>query len=330
MSRGRMRRRTSRSAVVVALVGTVVALSLGDTHSQPPVAEAVVVAADGDLDLRNSLDGLPILSASGLGPGDTASGQVTVTNAGTGSGQFSLKRQSLSDTPGAGGGALSDRLQLVVSDVTVPASPTIVYSGALGAMPEKALGTLGPGQVRVYRFEASFPDGGTPDNAYTGAAASVGYKWIVSSSSGQPPVNPPANPPAGPKTPPSGGGSSNGGALPNLVQSQLRMAIKLAKQQPVRRKKLTLKVRCTQTCKISASGRIAAKGMKKALGKTKVARKSGRPGRWVTINLKLSKKTLAKMALAKDQGKKMTLKVTVKATGAKGAKATAAKAGRIR
>ena len=331
MTHGRMRWRTPRSAAVVALVGAVMVLALGSVESESPVADAVVVAADGDLDLQSSKDGVPILSASGLGPGDTASGQVTVTNAGTGSGQFSLKRENLSDSPGVGGSALSERLQLVVNDLTAPGSPTTVYSGALGTMPEKALGTLGPGQARTYKFEASFPEGGSADNAYAGAAANVGYKWTVSSSSSEPPVDPPGGGPDGNGGSGSGntGEPSDGGTLPSSTQS-LRIAVKLARKQRVKRKRLLVKVRCTEACKLSARGRIAAKRVKKPLGKTTLARKSGRAGRWVKIKLKLSNKTLAKIARAKAQRRKVTVKITVNALTAAGSKAKAAKSGRIR
>ena len=326
MSRGRMRRRTPRSAVVVALVGAVVALQLGQTRSEPPVADAVVVVvADGDLDLRSSREGMPILSASGLGPGDAAEGQVTVTNAGTGRGDLSLNRHALSDSPGAGGGALSDRLRLVVSDVTVPASPTTVYSGALGSMPEKALGTLGPGQARMYHFEASFPEGGSADNAYAGAAASVGYKWTVSSSSGEPPVDPPPGP-----TTPLADGPADGGTLPSFVQSQLRLAINLAKKQPVRRKTLAVEVRCTQACSFTARGQLKVKGIRRAFGKTKAVRKTGEPGKWVKLKLKLPPKVLAKVRVALLSKRKVAMKVTVNAKTAKGSKAKLAKSGRIR
>ncbi len=329
MTRGRMRWRVPRSAGVVALVGAALVLALGEARSDPPVADAVVVAADGDLDLQNSREGLPILSAAGLGPGDTASGQVTVTNAGTGSGQFSLKRHILTDTPGAGGGALSERLQLVVRDVTSPASPTTVYSGALGAMPEKPLGTLGPGQVRTYRFDASFPEGGTTDNAYAGAAASVGYRWTVSNL-GEPPVEPPVDPPPDPVTPPVSGGEPPGTEDPPASTSPLQVAVKLAKQQRVKRKTLLVKVRCTEACRISAAGRIAAKGIRKPLAKTKRALKPGAAGQWVKIKLKLSKPTLAKIALAKAQRRKVSVKVKVNARTAAGSTAKAAKSGRIR
>ena len=324
MSRGRMRWRTPQSAIVVAVVGGVVALQLGHARPEPPVADAVVVAADGDLDLQSSIDGMPILSASGLGPGDTASGQVTVTNAGTGSGQFSLKRQALSDSPGEGGGALSERLQLVVSDVTVPVSPATVYTGTVGAMPEKALGTLGPGQVRIYRFEASFPEGGSADNDYAGAAASVGYRWTAASdSTPEPPV-----------TAPTTGGSKPGGKVPGpgFVQPRLKLKLAIKKAQRIKKKKKTLavRVRCTQACAITARGQVRIKKVKKPLGKTAAARQKGKPGRWVTLKLKLSKKMLAKVNRALSARKKITVKVTVSAKTTKGANAKTVESVRVR
>lgn len=321
MSRAGPVRRVPRSAAILVLVGGMLALLLGPPASPAPrEADARVLSADGDLDLHNSLNGTPVLNASGLGPGDSAVGNVTVSNLGTGSGAFSMKRQALTDIPGAGGGALSQRLQLVVSDVTNPLAPAIVYSGALGSMPDQALGTLGPGAVRLYRFEASFPEGGSADNAYAGSGASVAYKWTVSNSGGS-------------------GGSGSGGSKPGtpgttvpgpgFVQG-LKVKIASKKKQKVKKKALAVRVRCTQACSISARGKIKAKGVKKPIGKTKLARKKGKAGRWVKLKLKLSPKTLAKMKLALAARKKVTMKVTVNAKTAKGSKAKAAKISRIR
>ena len=326
MSLGRMRGRTPRSAVVVAIVGSVVALQPGPARPTPPVVDAVVVDADGDLDLQNSLGNAPVLSASGLGPGDSATGQVTVTNLGTGSGAFSLKRQTLTDSPGPGGGNLSERLQLAVDDVTNPLSPTTVYTGALGAMPEKALGTMGPGQVRIYRFNASFPEGGSADNAYAGAATSVGYKWTVASdSTPEPPVTPPTTGGSGP-------GSKPGGKVPGpgFVQPRLKLKLAIKKTPWIKKKTLAVRVRCTHACAITARAHVGIKKAKKPLGKTSAARKKGKPGRWVTLQLKLSKRTLAKVKWAVAARKKMVVKVTVSAKMAKGATAKTVKIVRVR
>lgn len=331
MSRGRMRWRTSRSAVVVAIVGSVVALQPGAARPAPPVVDAVVVDADGDLDLQNSLGNAPVLSASGLGPGDSATGHVTVTNLGTGSGAFSLKRQTLTDNPGPGGGNFSERLQLAVHDVTNPLSPATVYTGALGAMPEKALGTMGPGQVRIYRFNASFPEDGSADNAYAGAATSVGYKWTVASgSTPEPPGNPGGSNPGGSR-PTAPGGTVPG---PGFVQPRLKLKVaikKAIKTAPLlKKRKLAVRVRCTHACAITARAHVGIKKAKKPLGKTSAARKKGKPGRWVTLKLKLSKRTLAKVKRALGARKKMIVKVTVSAKTAKGATAKTVKIVRVR
>ena len=64
------------------------ALQLGQASPKEPprAADAVAVSADGDLDVRTTLDGLPVLRAVDLNPGDSVSGVVTVHNVGTGSG----------------------------------------------------------------------------------------------------------------------------------------------------------------------------------------------------------------------------------------------------
>jgi len=108
------------------------------------------------------------------------------------------------------------------------------------------------------------------------------------------------------------------------------VAIKLAKKQPVKRKTLTVKVRCTQACSFTASGQLKAKGIKQALGKTKAVRKKGTAGKWVTLQLAVSPKVLAKVQLALLSKQNVTVKVAVNATGTKGSKAKAAKSGLVR
>jgi len=323
--------------MVVALVGGVLALQLGQASPDetPRVADAAVVSADGDLDLRNSVDGSPILNASNLAPGDSASGQVIVTNAGAGSGAFTLKRQTLTDTPGAGGGALSDRLQLVVSDVTLPATPVTVYSGPLGSMPERGLGTLGPGQVRIYRFEANLPEGGTSDDAYAGAAASVAYRWTVSSDSG--PVDPPVDPP----DPPGGGGpGGNGGSRPTVpggtvpgpgfVQPGLRLGVKFRKRQRLRRRTVGVRVLCSQSCRFISRAGIRVKGARKPLGRSRWVRMRGQPGRSVTVRLRVSKRTLVRAQAAMGKRKRVVVRVKLRARNTTtGSRVVTLKSGRV-
>ena len=330
-------RRVPRSALVVALVGGVLALQIGQAGPQdtPRVADAAVVAANGDLDLQSSLDGSPILTASNLAPGDSASGQVTVANAGAGSGAFTLNRHTLTDTPGAGGGALSARLQLEVIDVTSPASPVAVYSGPLGSMPQRGLGTLLPGQQRTYRFEANLPEGGTADDAYAGAAASVTYRWTVSSDSG--PVDPPVDPPG----PPGGGGpGGNGGPRPTVpggtvpgpgfVQPGLRLGVGMRKKQRLRGRTVRVQVLCSQSCRFISRAGIRVKGAKNALGRSRWLRMRGQPGRSVTVKLRVSKRTLVRARAAMAKRKRVVVRVKLRARNtATGTRVVTLKTGRV-
>ena len=128
-------------------------------------------------------------------------------------------------------------------------------------MPERALGTLGPGEVRTYRFDASFPDGRQrPTMPTPRRRRAWRYHWTVSSG-------PPAGPGGGARTAArrlNGGG--NGGAAAEtdvpggtgpaeLRPARLRLEVKLAKKQRFKRRTLRLRVRCSQSCRMVAGGR---------------------------------------------------------------------------
>lgn len=143
----------------------------------------------GPLSIDNSEDG-SLLTVGGMAPGDTEVGAVTITNTGSRPGDLTVSSVDLEDLPGMGGGQLSERLQLSVTERGAPsAADEIVFSGPLGAMDRIDLGRLAPDDARTFRFSVSFPNGGTPsspltgDNVYQGAQASVGYRWDAVASS---------------------------------------------------------------------------------------------------------------------------------------------------
>jgi len=141
-------------------------------------AHARTAAASGVFAQSNSRDGTAILSATAMRPGTQVSGDVTIANAGDIPGAFTLGQSDLVDLPGAGGGVLSSRLQLEVLDISNPAAPAAVWSGALGGFPLRELGAFAPGQARTYRFTATFPDGGGgADNPWAGSSTSVRFVW---------------------------------------------------------------------------------------------------------------------------------------------------------
>jgi hypothetical protein len=131
----------------------------------------------------NSRANSAVLDATNLAPGDSRSSTVTITNRDGEPASFRLAKYGLKESPGRGGGMLSDRLELRVEDVTDQAAPTSVFSGALAAMPRQALGTYKPDESRTYRFTITFADrraalhADLPDNAYMGGSLSLGFHW---------------------------------------------------------------------------------------------------------------------------------------------------------
>lgn len=319
------RRFAARSAIAL-LVGLVLAaLSDGRQAAAPPRAEVKLV--NGTFSHSNSRSGSPILTATGLKPGESRAGTVVIANDGTIPGSFTLSKSNLSDTPGPNGGALSGRLDLLVDDVTGPGAPATVYSGKLAAMPARALGVLTAAQSRTYRFTVSFPDGGAPpgdnsgDNLYKGSSTSVRFDW-TSTDLGTPP-------PDGPPPPPTQSPPATGVPPADTRRPVLRLSGR--KVQRLKKKgMLSLTARADEAVSLSATGR--AKGPR-AVKKAVRLRAPARPAASnfaVQVRLKLSKKALraAKKALARR--KKVTVTVTVTAVDAAGNRALARRTIKLR
>lgn len=168
----------------------------GSLRSKRP-ASASAAAVSGSFSHSNSRDGQAILNASGMSPGSQVSGEVTIANSGDLAGAFRLSRPGIAEQPGLGGGTLSTRLLLQVVDVSDAAAPTTVWAGGLGAFTTVDLGTFPPGQARTYRFTATFPEGGSTDNAWAGASSTVRFDWTSSADEPAAPQGPGAAPPAG-------------------------------------------------------------------------------------------------------------------------------------
>jgi hypothetical protein len=145
--------------------------------------------------LVNSHDGAAVLGAERLRPGDEVSGTVRIGNTGALAGRLVLRRGAVSDTPGAGGGRLSDALQLSIFDVTNPAAPAALYAGPLTAFTEVAAGTVARGGARQFRLAARLVPPAGDDNRFQGATTSLGLDWgatpvPVAATPTRPPVKP--------------------------------------------------------------------------------------------------------------------------------------------
>jgi spore coat-associated protein N len=168
-------------SALIAAVAVAVGSSASFTASS---ANPSNTFAAGTLSILNSKEGLAVLTASGMKPGDSATGTVDVKNTGSLSGAFSLSRSNIVDSDGAN--PLSAKLNLVVKDCgdfssgtpTCDAGDPQKYSGTIAAMTSTALGTFAANEEHRYQFAVTFDSGA--GNAYQGDNSSVQFDWDAS------------------------------------------------------------------------------------------------------------------------------------------------------
>ena len=107
----------------------------------------------GSLALVNSKSGSAVISASGLMPGGSATGSLTITAQGNYTAAVTLANAGISNTPSSP--ALSQALTLLVEDVTGTAQT--LWSGTMSALSSVSLGQIASGSTRTYRFTVTFP-----------------------------------------------------------------------------------------------------------------------------------------------------------------------------
>jgi len=233
-------------------------------------ARASATAAEGSFGFANSRDGMPIFSAAEIAPGNSVSGTVVVTDTGTEPGELTLAQHDVSDVAGPGGGELSKRLSLRVTDVTAPASPVTVYAGPLAPMPAQKAGRLAPGASRTYEFVATLPESGGAQNDVQEASTSVAYSWTAGEVvAGPEPTPSPSSPGPGPA------GSAPVG---------LRLTITRV-QHKISHGRLLVRAGCDRPCAISARGRLRVRS---ASGRRRVKLSLSRPQRFVAGTQRLS------------------------------------------
>lgn len=151
-------------ATVLCAAG--VAAGSGATFRSASSAGAPLVS--GTLLQTNSRTGAAVLAASGMRPGDTATGDVRITNSGTLSATFRLAEGSAVNTFTAGS------MTLRVVDV---ASGTTVYDGDVGGLGTRTVGGLAAGEARTYRFTARLSP--TAPIGDQGRTARADYTWTA-------------------------------------------------------------------------------------------------------------------------------------------------------
>jgi spore coat-associated protein N len=244
--------------LVVLVLAALAAVALAQVEDAP-AARLTTTASSGSFALTSSREDEPIFTAANIAPGEAAAGTVTLENSGSVPATLLLRRGALVDSPGLGGGVLSDRLRLEVVDLTSPAAPLTVYSGPLGGMPDQPAGKLAPGERRTFRFTATLPDSGPAglQNSVQGASISVAYAWVAEE--------------AAPDAPEGGGGGGGGtsgtagGGVPTdtgvrgptVPPRRLRLTVPKI-LHTVRAGRLLTWTDCNEVCRVSISGRLRA------------------------------------------------------------------------
>jgi Ca2+-binding RTX toxin-like protein len=166
-----------RTALGVFAIATVLAgLSIVESRADPS-PEARAIRVSGALNISNSRANRAVLVGRQMLPGDSVTGSVTISNSGAKAGLFELSAGGLADTPGTGGGVLSDDLRLVVEDATSEL-PAVLYDGPLSDMPVVPVGELGPGTDRIFRFTVTRPPA-SPQERYRSASTTVDFEWTA-------------------------------------------------------------------------------------------------------------------------------------------------------
>ena len=141
---------------MAALLGfTLHSLRLSDASFAAASANDSNVFIAGTFGHVNNRDGQVMLQATGMEPGDSSVGTMTLTGTGTLAGAYTLAPVSLTDVPATQ--ALSGTLDLTVEDTT--GAPVILYDGVVANLGEEELGVIAPGQTRSYRFTLEYPKG---------------------------------------------------------------------------------------------------------------------------------------------------------------------------
>jgi hypothetical protein len=107
----------------------------------------------GSVSLTNSKSGVAVVSATGLLPGSSANGELSLTAHGNYRLSITLRNAGITDNPASP--ALSEALALLVEDVTD--IPRTVWSGTMASLTSVSLGQLSPGSTATFRFTVSFP-----------------------------------------------------------------------------------------------------------------------------------------------------------------------------
>lgn len=143
------------------------AMFSGASFNSKSANSASLVA--GSIQLSSSTPNQAIVAdTSGLEPGDSRKGTVSITNKGNVPGNVSLKASGLTGT------ALGAVIDLKIEEV---AGTTMQkWSGKLNTFTTLDLGSLGAGSTQTYQFTLSWPEA-SDSPSLQGASTSLTFQW---------------------------------------------------------------------------------------------------------------------------------------------------------
>lgn len=250
-------------AIVLAATALLVVVALSASEGRPSRSLLRVSATDGVL--ASSTDGRAILTVDGIKPGQTESGEVSLTNGGASLQRLTLSSATLVDMAGAGGGLLSERLELTVERVAP--DPAVLFTGALADLGPLPAGELQARTRGTYRFAVRLPEGGPAvDDAFKGATTSVTWRWQADSDEDQA-TTPAPPPPAAPV--PVAPADDGWGEARGTGDGPVRLWVGGARQQRIYVKRrnpgFVVLARCSPGCAVEARLSYVRKGRVRAL-----------------------------------------------------------------
>jgi hypothetical protein len=243
-------------------------------------------SASGALSIANSRAGQSLFSAAAMRPGEGVSGTVEIGNDGELPGRFKVRASGVNDSPGPNGGLLSERVELVLFDVTNVHNPVTVYAGTPADFDLVDLGVFAPGASRQYLFAATLPDGSpAADNLYQGSGLGLGFEWQAAAVASATPTPTPET-----STPVTPDGTPTTPVTPATPAPSVADILGLPSATTcVKKGKLTIRLK-------APSGTRIVSATVKANGRTKARFKASKAGR--TVKLGGLGKKAAKIAIS--------------------------------
>ncbi len=151
-------------ALISLALGT--AIFSGANFSSKSANSASLAA--GSVQLSSSAPGQAIIAATGMKPGGSNEGTISIGNQGDVAGTVTLKAAGLT------GSALAAVITLRIDDIT--SSTSKKYEGKLSAFSSLSLGSFSAGTTRKYRFTLSWPEASS-EASLQGGSTSLGLQW---------------------------------------------------------------------------------------------------------------------------------------------------------